>query len=172
MQATLRILGQPRYVLVALSGFVVTLLVLLWLFNFATLEYVLTRPSLTLGEKAAFVLSSIGNVFRYFNDILPVSLLLVSLGQGVVLAQYVWLRRRSRRVRLNQQAKLGIRAGLVGTSCVACSGSILYPLLASFSSAAAGGLALWVGQIVAVAAIVLSVVAVLQMNAQIQKVLG
>ncbi|MEX0932091.1 MAG: hypothetical protein WDZ81_00610 [Candidatus Saccharimonadales bacterium] len=164
------VLSSPAYVGLSLLFSTVILLVLLWLFNLPLLSYVFSETNLSLPAKIFFVFEGLGNVFKFFNNSVPILLTSVAVVQGLALSHYVYLRKRKLPKRKLLKKSTGSFAfSLIGSGCVACGGSIIYPVVALVSASAASGLSRIIGEALNLLALILALYALWGIASQIGK---
>ena len=125
------ILGSWK-ILIWLGLFVFIVFILQWLFNIEQLWHILNDSSLAIIDKMIFLQNGFFNIFRYANDIVPISIILISFMQATALTFY-WVMRYSKNNAIKSQLT-PMTVGLIGAGCVACGGSVLTPLLSVVAS--------------------------------------
>jgi len=109
------------------GSFVAVLFTLQWLFNIdQLLDIVLSNNPLSLGDRADFLVDGFFNIFRFADNLVPISMILIALMQSVTLTLLIGYRSIGE-LRGKQGASLGL--SFLGIGCVACGGSILTPVL-------------------------------------------
>lgn len=120
------VLGTSR-VWVFFGTFVVMLFVLQWLFNIDQLsQIVLGDSGLSFNNRATFLVEGFINIFRYGNNFIPLSMILIALLQAVSITLLLSYRDVVG-LRAHQSLPLGL--SFLGVGCVACGGSVLTPIL-------------------------------------------
>lgn len=118
--------------------FILVLFILQWLFSIDQLLIVVfSNNGLTLLDKTDFLVSGFFNIFRYSNDVIPISMIVIAVLQSLLFGMLFkfgggfGLRRSA--------GALGLSS--LGISCVACGGSILGPILSGVGVAVSTALA-------------------------------
>lgn len=168
---TLQVLKRPRYGLLAVTLSLAFFLVLRYLFSLQVLATIVTSSAVSTLEKASLILfgflpDSIGEFITFLIDPVGLLLFIVALLQGVTVTVLIFVRRRANRRQATRGAASGFTVSLLGSGCIACGGSILYPLLASLGSQAAVTLSQTIGVIAGVLAVVLIIYALRNISAQ------
>lgn len=148
-RAIARILSRPGYLLAAGGGALVFWLILRYLFSIQIVGIIVTSPVLSLGEKINLLLLGIlpatpADLFVLAADPVGLLLLLTAGLAGVSAAVLVWTRRHAQ-ASATRSTKGGFALSLLGSGCVACGGSILYPVLAGLGSAVSLALSRLIG---------------------------
>lgn len=126
---------STNYGFVAAGLYFTILFILQWLFNIQEFWNILVHtPSLSALEKIDFFANGLLNVFRYFNDIVPISLILISLMQALAITLLIVKSRESSTKSKKSDSIGSLALALVGSGCVACGGSVLTPLLGAIAS--------------------------------------
>lgn len=117
--------SSRRYAL--LGVFVIILFTLQWLFNIDQLiDIVFGSNPLSFADRIDFLLDGFVNIFRFADDFVPISMILIAFMQAVTITLLVTFR-YIKKLRSKQAAPLGL--SFLGVGCVACGGSILTPIL-------------------------------------------
>ncbi len=137
-----------------LGLFAIFLFVLQWLFNIDQLvEIVFGDNPLSIGERIDFLADGFVNIFRFADDFVPISMILIALVQAITLTLLISFR-SLKRLKSSQGASLGL--GFLGIGCVACGGSILTPILGLVATNVSVSLAESISTILLGVALVLS----------------
>lgn len=137
-----RVMIEPAYLLLALSVSWLFLGILVWLTNLSLLKSALFGSSLSLVEKADFILSGYRSIFTNFEPLAATLLVILALLFGINAALLIFVKRGS----LQQARQSGTQsfgaalAGIISAGCAACGTSILAPLLGGIGAAASIGL--------------------------------
>ncbi len=146
------ILSTTRIYLLA-GLFVAILFALQWLFNIdQLLEVVFGDNPLSTADRVDFLLDGFVNIFRFADDIVPVSMILIALLQAITITLFMVL--KEKKASRAQGLSIGLSLGAVG--CVACGGSILTPLLGFVATNVSVGFAESVSTVLLLVALVLS----------------
>ena len=112
--------------------FVLILFLLQWLFNIdQLLEIVLGNNPLSVADRLDFLFDGFINIFRFVDDFVPVSMILIALMQSITLT-LLFSYRSVKSLKSKQGASLGL--SLLGIGCVACGGSVLTPILGAIAA--------------------------------------
>ena len=135
--------------------FTLSLLLLQWVFNYELFYEILIKNPARLSLEVRFdvFVDAMLNVFRYGNDLTPVSLILISFFQASIIT--IWWRVRL----IVHSPQLRVKAlgvGIIGSGCVACGSSLLPVILNLFGSTLSVGFVQTIGDILLVLAVVLS----------------
>ncbi len=159
---------QTKYLYLATALFVAILFLLQWLFSLDQLEF-LWSSSLSVVEKIDFLIDGFLNIFKFADDIVPVSLILISAMQALAISLLVVLSKELKQIKktkIKSQAS-SFTLGLVGAGCVACGGSMLTPILGIIASSVSITLAERIGDILLMFAMVLSYRALSKISYQV-----
>ncbi len=158
---------QARYITLML--FVVILFVLQWLFNVEQLvDVVFGDNPLTVADRINYLYEGFINIFRYANDIVPISMIMVALFQAATLT-LLTLRHAQKKVRAQQG--LAMSLGILGVGCVACGGSLLTPILGLIVTNVSVTLAESTSRLLLILAVVLSYIALTKVATSVAKTL-
>lgn len=147
--------------------FVTILFVLQWLFNIdQLLEVVFGDNALSFSDRAEFLVDGFINIFRYADDIVPISMILIALMQAVAVTLLISFRSIKK---LQAQQGQAVGFAVFGVGCVACGGSILTPILGLVATNVSVGLAESISNILLVIALVLSYVAMNKVSFMVAK---
>lgn len=143
-------------------SFIWVLFLLQWLFNYELFYEIMieNRAELAFAERLDIFVDAMLNVFRYANDLTPISLIAISFFQASILTIWWRLRQITRASRLRMGA-LGV--GILGSGCVACGSSLLPLLLDIVGATLSVTLVQAIGDILLVLAVVLSYRATLKL---------
>ena len=145
---------------VAMVWFAVILFTLQWLFSYEQLSFVLTGDNgLDFWGKVDFLFDGFLNIFRFIDDFVPITLIIIALLQSTAIAMLLRLRKISQQKTTKKAVRDSIgplSIGLIGSGCVACGGSILSPLLGAIASNVSVTVARGVGDILLLLAVILS----------------
>lgn len=132
--------------------FIGIITVLQWLFNIEQLIYILfEQANFSLLDKLQFMLSGFAQIFLQWNNIVPISIILIALFQALTISLLI-----QDKVHLKHYTAKGLLVGLVGAGCVACGGSVLVPLVTFLVGAVSIVWLQTIGNILLVLAVVLS----------------
>ena len=151
-------------------AFFVVLFLLQWVFNYELFWEIMVENNamLPFSERLDLVLDAIANVFRYANDLTPISLLLISFFQASILTIWWRVRLITRANRLRMGA-LGV--GILGSGCVACGSSLLPLLLETIGATLSVGLVQRIGDSLLILAVILSYRAALKLALRVSAAL-
>ena len=150
------------YLYVACVLFVLILFSLQWLFNIDQLvEIVFGGSPLSLLDRIDFLLNGFINIFRFANDFIPITMIVIALLQSLGVTLVIMHRRTFRMIGRGQIASLGL--GLAGFGCVACGGSILTPLLSVVAISVSVALAQAISHLLLLLSLVLSYIALVRL---------
>ncbi len=131
------------------------LFILQWLFEYEQFYHIVivNEAGLSLLQILEVLIDSLASFFRYANDLTPASLILIAFFQSAVILMWI----RSKGAKKAHKASLGaLGVGLLGAGCVACASSLLGVLLSIFGATLSIAMVQAVGDILLVAAVVLS----------------
>lgn len=131
------------------------LFVLQWLFEYEQFYHIVivNEAGLSFLQIMDVLFDSLASLFRYPDDLTPVSLILIAFFQSAIIL--IWI--RSKKVEKAHKASMGaLGVGLLGAGCVTCAGSLLGVLLASFGAVLSVAMVQAIGDLLLVAAVVLS----------------
>lgn len=131
------------------------LFVLQWLFEYEQFYHIVivNEAGLSLLQIVDVLLDSLVSLFKYPDDLTPVSLILIAFFQSAIML--IWI--RSKRAEKAHKASLGaLGIGLLGAGCVACAGSLLGVLLTAFGAVLSVALVQTIGDVLLIMAVVLS----------------
>ena len=152
-----------RYLYLNVLLFFVVIFFLQWVFNFDDLSQILFSDNGLSGlERLDVLADALINLFRYGNDLIPLSLITISLLQSLALVLIIKIHRSTPKNTKNQDSKvaagsLGLAA--LGAGCVACGGSLLAPILGFFAVTVSTSFARRIGDVLLLAAVVISYIA-------------
>lgn len=156
---------KPAYFLLAATVSIVFYQFIFWFLNLGLLQYLLTSPFLTIGDKLELLIGSYSGVFRLPISPLAITLFAVSVIQGITVAALVYTVRRERskqRGLMKDFGGTGIAGALsvLGLGCAACGTSLVTPVLTFFFTTSAVAVAEEVGLYSAVLALIVSLITV------------
>lgn len=156
---------NPAYFLLAATVSIVFYQFIFWFLNLGLLQYLLTSPFLTIGDKLELLIGSYSGVFRLPISPLAITLFAVSVIQGITVAALVYTVRRERSKQRGLMKDFGGTgvAGLLsvlGLGCAACGTSLVTPILTFFFATSSAAVAEEIGLYSAVLALVVSLVTV------------
>lgn len=126
--AYLRILSNWKYSLLLVLLMIATSFIFTWFFSLDVLLFVV-NSNIDLSQKSLFFISSItsvyGDIFSLHSFVFVVFSFIFA--SNIMLLVYLSRHRREDAAYKLNNSTMG--AGLVGAGCVACSGSIITPLL-------------------------------------------
>lgn len=128
--------------------------VLQWLFNIEGLLFIIRYTSQSIGEVIEFLSQGFLNIFRYPDDLTPISFILIAGLQATAVILVIRLKASAKPQLRKQTAALGV--GLIGAGCVACGGSVLTPVLGALSTTFAAGVVNALSDILLIIAVILS----------------
>ncbi len=156
------VLAKPKYLAVAITAWLITLGLLLWLFSFDTLLYVLTLQNYEASQKVSFFLSPFINSFTFFfRDPVTATRMIFSVLAGISFALFLYAR-NSQPTGPSQRVKSfsGLGIALLGSGCVACGTSLISPVLIGAGAGTTAVIGAAVGTIGYIIGIVLIVFAI------------
>lgn len=156
---------NPAYLLLALTTSVLFYEFIFWFLNLGLLQYLLTTPFLSIGDKLQMLIGSYSGVFTSPLSPLAITLFAVSIFQGVAIAALFYSIRKERAMQrgfLKSFGGTGIAGVLsvLGLGCAACGTSLVTPILTFFFATSSVALAEEVGFYSAILALVVSVITV------------
>ncbi len=156
---------KPAYFFLAASVSVIFYEFIFWFLNLGLLQYLLTSPFLTLGDKLQMLIGSYSGIFTIPLSALALTLFIVSLFQGIAVAALVYTIRKERSMQrsiLKDFGGTGIAGALsvFGLGCAACGTSLVTPILTFFFATSSVAVAEEVGLYSAVLALVVSAITV------------
>lgn len=156
---------KPAYFLLAATVSIVFYQFIFWFLNLGLLQYLLTSPFLTIGDKLELLIGSYSGVFRLPISPLAITLFAVSVIQGITVAALVYTVRRERLMQrglMKDFGGTGIAGALsvLGLGCAACGTSLVTPILTFFFTTSSAAVAEEIGLYSAVLALVVSLVTV------------
>jgi len=137
------------------AAFFLVLILLQWIFNYELFWDIMVenQAGLPFSERLDVFLDAIANVFRYANDLTPISLILISFFQASIITIWWRVRLITRASRLRVGA-LGV--GILGSGCVACGSSLLPLLLDIVGATLSISLVQRIGDVLLIMAVLLS----------------
>ncbi|OYX42410.1 hypothetical protein B7Y94_03450 [Candidatus Saccharibacteria bacterium 32-49-12] len=156
---------KPAYLLLAAVSSILFYELIFWFLNLGLLQYLLTSPFLSIGDKVGMLVGSYSGIFTSPVSWLALTLFAVSIFQGVAVAALVYSIRKERSDRRGFLRDLGGTgvAGILsvlGLGCAACGTSLITPILTFFFATSSVAVAEEVGFYSAVLALVVSMVTV------------
>lgn len=152
---SLVILLEPFRMVQFTMLFALIIFVLQWLFQPGTFYSIVTNPALSTAEVVDVLIDGFFAVFRFVDDITPITFILIAFFQST--ASVLWLElRKIARTQTARTQIFPIGLSLVGSGCVACSGSVFSPLLAAAASELSVAVAQAIGDAVLLVAVLLS----------------
>lgn len=156
---------RPAYLFLAVAVSIVFYEFIFWFLNLGLLQYLLTSPFLTFGDKLEMLIGSYSNIFTYPLSPLALTLFAVSIFQGVAVAALVYSIRKERAMQrgfLKELGGTGVAGALsvLGLGCAACGTSLVTPILTFFFATSSVAVAEEVGLYSAVLALVVSSITV------------
>lgn len=166
-----RVLARPAYALTAVGLSLAFFLILRYLFSIQVVAAIWASPAVSTIEKLSFILlgfkpDNLAELGAMLTDPVAISLAVASVLQGIAVTMIIFLRRRQTASSSRHLAG-GLGASLLGSGCVACGGSIIYPLLASLGSPTAAVLSRSLGLTASLLAIGLILYALSRLSQQI-----
>lgn len=157
------VLRRPRYLGLALVGSVLFLEFIFWVNNLALLLYILQVPTLSPIAKLHFIGATYTSIWQSTTSPLAVSLLLLSMLQGVAIACLIFIIRRQHQNMMLAKTVGGSAVASVlaflGLGCAACGTSLITPLLSLLFSSTSTAMADNVGFLASVLGLVVSLYA-------------
>ena len=137
------------------GSFILVMILLQWAFNYELFWEIMidNNARLPFSERLDIFLDAIANVFRYANDLTPISLILISFFQASIVTIWWRVRLITRASRLRVGA-IGI--GIFGSGCVACGSSLLPLILETIGAALSVSLVQRIGDFLLIVAVILS----------------
>lgn len=136
--------------------FFTIILFLEWLFEYEQFYHIVfvNEASLSMTQIITILLQSAISVFKYPNDLTPVSLILIAFFQSATVL--MWVRSRTFATK-NSKSPLGaLGIGLLGAGCVACASSLLGVLLSVFGAVVSVAMVQAIGDLLLIVAVILS----------------
>lgn len=137
------------------------LFVLQWLFAFPQLLYIGQTVPLELPR---YLIEGFFNFLRYIDGFIPWAILTVAILQGVALT-LLRVAREQQTARASRYSSLGL--AVLGSGCVACGGSVIAPLFASFTTAVAVQLSELISRFVLSVAVILAIATIYKISGHI-----
>ncbi len=150
-----RAVWHNYYPAIFMAIFFGLLFLLQWIFEYEQFyEVVVMNDSgQSVIEIVNFLFDALMSLFKYPDDLIPMSLLIISFFQTSILV--IWL--RARKLRNADKVPLGaLGVGLLGSGCVACASSLLGVILSVFGTAVSVAFIRALGDILLVLAVLLS----------------
>lgn len=144
--------SEAKNVYIFSGIFFVIAALLQWLFQIEQLRSIIGSLN-GIFDILDFFADSFLNLFRFIDDWTPISFLLISLFQSLSIGMYLEIRSK-RKLKSNTASSLSL--GLLGSSCVACSGSLFTPLLSILGVNVTATSLQFIGDVVLLAAVVVS----------------
>ncbi len=154
LRSSLEVLLEPRWMITFATLFFLIIVLLQWLFLPSSFWTIVTNKALSVTDKLDTLIQAFFDIFRFVDDLTPISFILIALLQATALVTWLALRSIISKRRSSQLGSLGI--GLIGSGCVACGGSVLSPLLSAIASGISITVAERIGDVVLVGAVYLS----------------
>lgn len=156
---------KPAYFFLAAGVSIVFYEFIFWFLNLGMLQYLLTSPFLTVGDKLHMLIGSYTGIFTWPLSALALTLFAVSIFQGVAVSALVYSIRKERSMQrsiLKDLGGTGIAGVLsvLGLGCAACGTSLVTPILTFLFATSSVAVAEEVGLYSAVLALVASLVTV------------
>lgn len=156
---------KPAYLFLAAGISIVFYEFIFWFLNLGLLQYLLSSPYLTVGDKLQMLIGSYSGIFMLPLSPLALTLFAVSLFQGVAVAALVYSIRKERAMRrgfLKDFGGTGIAGVLsvLGLGCAACGTSLVTPILTFLFATSSVAVAEEVGLYSAILALVVSIITV------------
>lgn len=162
-RSILAVFREPENILRAILYSAGVLFVLQWLFAFPQLVYIWqTAPA----ELPRYLIEGFFNFLRYVDGFIPWTILSVAVLQGIALTLLRVVRRQATTARRTRYPSLML--AVLGSGCVACGGSVIAPLFASYSAAVATQLSELVSRIVLAIAVILAMVTIYKISGYIK----
>jgi|SRR3989344_204095 len=145
--ALITILRRPLYAVIALATAFVTFALSVWLPNLDFIATFISSPRVALGEKIAFLWSSLGAITTNFSLLAALLTIAISIlfGLNVALTVY-YFQRRLQFQKVAGIGTLGMLLGLVGVGCASCGSIVLSIFLGIGATAAVTGVLPFGGQ--------------------------
>lgn len=156
---------RPAYFFLAAGVSILFYEFIFWFLNLGLLQYLLTSPFLTVGDKIQMLIGSYSGIFTLPLSPLALTLFAVSVFQGVAVAALVYSIRKERAMQrgfLKEFGGTGIAGALsvLGLGCAACGTSLVTPILTFFFATSSVTVAEEVGLYSAVLALIVSLITV------------
>ncbi len=135
-----KVLGNPRYALLALAIGVFVFAMAVWMPNLGLLFSVIADPSTAVSQKIALPLNLLGSITTNFSALSASYTIAIAVLFGVNAAMVVYfLKRRRADVQGSGMAAgaIGMISGAFGVGCAACGSFLLTSILSSFGAASA-----------------------------------
>ncbi|MBP7837145.1 hypothetical protein KA021_00400 [Candidatus Saccharibacteria bacterium] len=156
---------KPAYFFLAAGVSILFYEFIFWFLNLGLMQYLLTSPFLTVGDKIQMLIGSYSGIFTLPLSPLALTLFAVSVFQGVAVAALVYSIRKERAMQrgfLKEFGGTGIAGALsvLGLGCAACGTSLVTPILTFFFATSSVAVAEEVGLYSAVLALIVSLITV------------
>lgn len=156
---------KPAYLLLATVVSIIFYEFIFWFLNLGLLQYLLTSPHLTFGDKFQMLIGSYSGIFTLPLSPLAITLFAVSVFQGVAVAALVYSIRKERAMQrgfLKELGGTGVAGVLsvLGLGCAACGTSLVTPILTFFFATSSVAVAEQVGYYSALLALIVSLITV------------
>lgn len=150
-----RAVWHEYYPLLFMFLFVMVLFILQWLFEYEQFYHIviLNEAGLSFTEILDVLIDALTSLFRYPDDLIPVSLIIIAFLQSAIVLMWI----RSRQLKNAKKVAGALGLGLLGAGCVACAGSLLSVILTSFGAVLSVTMVQTLGDILLVLAVLLSI---------------
>lgn len=154
---------KPAYFFLAAAVSIVFYEFIFWFLNLGLLQYLITSPYLTAGDKLQMLVGSYSGIFSLPLSPLAMALFAVSVFQGIAAAALIYTIRKERTMQrsvMKDFGGTGIAGALsvLGLGCAACGTSLVTPILTFFFATSSVAVAEEVGLYSAVLAFVVSLI--------------
>lgn len=168
-RSSLAVVLEPAGMIQFTTLFILLIITLQWLFQPQTFWDIITSSALTFSDKLDVIIDGFFAVFQLIDDFTPISFIAIAAFQAIAVVMWLRLRHLTRSKQAKKQA-VALGLGLLGSGCVACSGSVLSPLLTALATNLSISAAQAIGDFVLLFAIGFSIRAWLAVGLQYAKV--
>lgn len=156
---------KPAYFFLAVVVSILFYEFIFWFLNLGLLQYLLTSPFLTIGDKLQMLVGSYSGIFTWPLSPLALTLFAVSVFQGAAVAALVYSIRIERAMQqgfLKEFGGTGVAGAfsVLGLGCTACGTSLVTPILTFFFATSSVAVAEEVGLYSAILALIVSIITV------------
>jgi hypothetical protein len=150
LKTTRKILSRWRYCLLALLVAIVMFELLYWMLNLKLFSTLMFSPALGVSDRFWLLTDPLREVFTNNGMIVGISIVLLSLIQGVTIAVIVFSVRNSKNGMLKSfgGASAAGLLGALGLGCPSCGTSLITPIVALFVSGSTVSIAQGIARIV------------------------
>lgn len=154
--------SKPPYLFLAFGVSILFYEFIFWFLNLGLLQYLLTTPYLSIGDKMSVLMGSYSGIFTVPLSVLSLTLFAVSIFQGIAVSALVYSIRQDRSMRRGMLKDFGATGfagalSVLGLGCAACGTSLVTPILTFFFATSSVAAAEKVGLYSAVLAFVVSI---------------